>query len=90
MSYLVLRGGRPSGALCPSGDPGATTAGLQLFQCATTCRGSPFAKYPTRSFRHESPIFSSMGKGPSYCPPRGVGLCFRRYTWVALAAEAGQ
>ena len=64
MSYLVLFGGRPSGALCPSGDPGATTAGLQLFQCATTCRGSPFAKYATCSFRHESRIFSMMGKGP--------------------------
>ena len=76
MSYLVLFGGRPSGALCPSGDPGATTAGLQLFQCATTMPRLPVREVSHSHLQARIADLLHDGQGPDVVPSEGSGLVF--------------
>ena len=65
------RAGRVAGVSEPK-------AGLQFDQWCTSVRSFPSADLPTRRRKHEFPSLSTMGKGPWYGAPNGVGLPFAK------------
>ena len=67
---------RPGSGLSAAVAPWCTCAGLTLFQCCTSNRGSPPAVVPTRTLIQVSPSLSTISNGPSKDLPKSPGLPF--------------